>query len=112
MEYEKVFWWRKIKINSDMENIKESWFKRTKNHLRITKLAGNFGWIVAELKTDIEKITDLKVKETLKCRLEDLQNEDKKFNGDNGSTQNLIVYENLLLKMEELEQDVRKFLKE
>jgi hypothetical protein len=111
MEHEKVFWWRKIKINSDMENIEESWFKSTKNHLRITKLAGNFGWIVAELKTDIEKIIDLQVKESVKCRLEDLKADDKMFDGDNGSTQNLLKYENLFQKLVELKQDVEKILK-
>ena|ERR1035437_4919197 len=92
-----------------MENAKESWWKQTKNHLKITKLVWKFGdW---KIKSDIEKILDLNVKETLKFRLEDILSEDKRFNGDDGSTQNLIKYENLVNKLLELKQEVEKKLK-
>ena len=92
-----------------MENAKESWWKQTKNHLKITKLVWKFGYW--KIKSDIEKILDLNVKETLKFRLEDILSEDKRFNGDDGSTQNLIKYENLVNKLLELKQEVEKKLK-
>lgn len=89
----------------------ETWWKRTKNHLKITKLAWTFGGVETSIKSNIKLLTDQNLIKDFQIRLNDLEADNKKFNGDDGSSQNLVKYENLLKKLFTLEQEVKNALK-
>ena len=89
---------------------KESWLRKFKNHIQITKLAMKIGYNVSIVEIDSDKLKDENKKKNIKAEIEEIKIEDNNFNGDDGSTENLERYKEIFTRLELLKQKINNDL--
>ena len=90
----------------DDKKNKESWWSKFKNHIEITKLAGKIGYALPGIKTDLEKLKDENMKKIINTQIEEIEIEDKNFDGDDGSNENLERYKDIFIRLNLLKQKI------
>ena len=90
---------------------KISRWKSFKNHLNISQLAAKSGYVSSRIAGYIDSIEDEPERNRLKQKFEVINAEDRRFNGDDGSNENLERYIMIVEQYKQLKSELASIRK-